>query len=124
MDPLKQTVLILLGIVLGLGLLSILGCYLYYYKEDQELDRKYEHDLAHLKNLRAKKWCYDATDRALDDALFWNDLATIYLEAGLFYDGRKCYSMAYDILDGIAGRYDKPLLYIPRASKESIGDAK
>lgn len=120
----KQLILILLGLVLGSGLLSILGCYLYYYKEDQELYRKYEHVLAHLKNLRAEKWCLDAIDRALDDALFWNDLATIYLEAGLFYDGLKCYSMAYDILDGIAGRYDKPFLYIPRASKESIGDAK
>lgn len=113
----KQLILILLGIIIGSGLLSILGCYLYYYKEDQELDRKYEHVLAHLKNLRAEKWCLDAIDRALDDALFWNDLATIYLEAGLFYDGRKCYSMAYDILDGIAGRYDKPFLYIPRGSK-------
>lgn len=117
MDPLKQTVLILLGIIIGSVLLSILGCYLYYYKEDQELDRELKHSLAHLKNLRAKKWCYDATDRALDDALFWNDLSRIYLEAGLFYEGRKYYSMAYDILDGIAGRYDKPFLYIPRGSK-------
>lgn len=117
MDPLKQTILILLGIVFGLGLLSILGCYLYYYKEDQKLDREYEHTLAHLKNLRAKKWCLDAIDRALDDALFWNDLSTIYLEAGLLYEGRKYYSMAYDILDGVAGRSDKPVNYIPRGSK-------
>lgn len=113
----KQLILILLGIILGLGILSILGCYLYYYKEDQKLDREHEHYLAYLKNLRAKKWCYDATDRALDDAIFWNNLATIYLEAGLFYEGRKCYSMAYDILDGISGRYDKPFFYIPRGSK-------
>ena len=114
MDPLKQTVLILLGIVLGLGLLSILGCYLYYYKEDQELDRELEHHLAYLKNLRAEKWCMDSIDRALDDALFWNDLSTIYLEAGLLYEGRKYYSMAYDILDGISGRSNKPVGYIPR----------
>lgn len=120
----KQLILILLGIIIGSVLLSLVGCYLYYYKEDQELDRELKHHLAHLKNLRAKKWCYDATDRALDDALFWNDLSTIYLEAGLFYEGRKYYSMAYDILDGIAGRYDKPLLYIPRTSMGSIGDAK
>lgn len=114
---LKKTILILLGLVLGSGLLSILGCYLYYYKEDQELDRKYEHDLARLKNLRAEKWCLDTIDRALDDAVFWNDLATIYLEAGLLYEGRKYYSMAYDILEGITGRSNKPINYIPRGSK-------
>ena len=117
MDPMKQTILILLGLVLGSGLLSILGCYLYYYKEDQKLDREYEHNLAYLKNLRAKKRCHDATDRALNDGLFWNNLATIYLEAGLLYEGRKYYSMAYDILDGIAGRYDKTIFYIPRGSE-------
>ena len=125
MDPMKQTILILLGIVVGLGLLSILGCYLYYYKEDQKLDCEFEHTLAHLKNLRAKKWCLDAIDRALDDALFWNDLSTIYLEAGLLYEGRRYYSMAYDILDGIAGRYDKPIMYVPRGPVlNSVGDAK
>ena len=113
----KQLILILLGIIIGSGLLSILGCYLYYYKEDQELDRELQHELAHLKNLRAKKWCMDSIDRALDDALFWNDLSTIYLEAGLFYEGRKYYSMAYDILEGITGRSNKPINYIPRGSK-------
>lgn len=113
MDP-KKIILILLGIILGSGLLSILGCYLYCYKEDQKLDREREHYLSYLKNLRAKKWCLDAIDRALDDAVFWNDLSTIYLEAGLFYEGRKYYSMAYDILDGIAGRPNKPVGYIPR----------
>lgn len=112
-----KIIMIISGIVIIAILLTMLGCYLYYYKEDQELDREYEHVLAHLKNLRAEKWCLDAIDRALDDALFWNDLSTIYLEAGLFYEGRKYYSMAYDILDGIAGRYDKPFLYIPRGSK-------
>lgn len=112
-----KIIMIISGIVIIAILLTMLGCDLYYYKEDQELDRKYEHDLAHLKNLRAKKWCLDAIDRALDDALFWNDLSTIYLEAGLLYEGRKYYSMAYDILDGIAGRYDKPIFYIPRGSK-------
>lgn len=110
----KQLILILLGIIIGSVLLSLVGCYLYYYKEDQELDRELKHNLAHLKNLRAKKWCYDAIDRALDDALFWNDLATIYLEAGLFYEGRKYYSMAYDILEGITGRSNKPVGYVPR----------
>ncbi len=117
MDPMKRAILILLGIVVGLGLLSILGCHLYYYKEDQKLDRELEHTLAYLKNLRAEKWCLDAIDRALDDALFWNDLSMIYLEAGLLYEGRKYYSMAYDILEGITGRSDKPVNYIPRGSK-------
>lgn len=112
-----KVIMIISGIVIIAILLTMLGCYLYYYKEDQKLDRELEHYLAYLKNLRAEKWCLDAIDRALDDALFWNDLSTIYLEAGLFYEGRKYYSMAYDILDGIAGRYDKPLFYIPRGSK-------
>ena len=109
-----KVIMIISGIVIIAILLTMLGCYLYYYKEDQELDRKYEHDLAHLKNLRAKKWCLDAIDRALDDALFWNDLSTIYIEAGLFYEGRKYYSMAYDILEGITGRSNKPVGYVPR----------
>lgn len=111
-----KVIMIISGLAIFVILLTMFGCYLYYYKEDQELDREYEHNLAYLKNLRAEKWCLDAIDRALDDALFWNDLSTIYLEAGLFYEGRKYYSMAYDILDGIAGRYDKPVNYIPRGS--------
>ena len=110
----KQLILILLGLVIGSGLISLLGCYLYYYKEDQKLDREYEHNLARLKNLRAKKWCMDSIDRALDDGLFWNDLSTIYLEAGLLYEGREYYSMAYDILEGITGRSNKPVGYVPR----------
>ena len=109
-----KVILIIGGIAILVILLTMLGCYLYYYKEDQELDREYEHVLAHLKNLRAEKWCLDAIDRALDDALFWNDLSTIYLEAGLFYEGRKYYSMAYDILEGITGRSNKPVGYVPR----------
>ena len=112
-----KVIMIISGIVIIAILLTMFGCYLYYYKEDQELDREYEHNLVRLKNLRAEKWCLDAIDRALDDALFWNDLSTIYLEAGLFYEGRKYYSMAYDILDGIAGRSNKPVGYIPRGSK-------
>lgn len=112
-----KVIMIISGIVIIAILLTMFGCYLYYYKEDQELDRELEHHLAYLKNLRAEKWCLDAIDRSLDDALFWNDLSTIYLEAGLLYEGRKYYSMAYDILDGIAGRYDKPIFYIPRGSK-------
>lgn len=109
--------LIMLGIIFGVGLLTILGCFLYYYEEDKKLDREAEHSLAYVKNLRAQQWCSDAVGRALDDALFWNDLSTIYLEAGLLYEGRKYYSMAYDILDSVAGRYDKPIFYIPRGSK-------
>lgn len=112
-----KIIMIISGIVIIAILLTMLGCYLYHYKEDQELDRELEHHLAYLKNLRAEKWCLDAIDRSLDDALFWNDLSMIYLEAGLLYEGRKYDSMAYDILDGIAGRYDKPTFYIPRGSK-------
>ena len=109
-----KVIMIISGLAIFVILLTMLGCYLYYYKEDQKLDREYEHNLAHFKNLRAEKWCLDAIDRALDDALFWNDLSTIYLEAGLFYEGRKYYSMAYDILEGITDRSNKPVGYVPR----------
>ena len=109
-----KVIMIISGLAIFVILLTMLGCYLYYYKEDQKLDREYEHNLAYFKNLRAEKWCLDAIDRALDDAIFWNDLSTIYLEAGLFYEGRKYYSMAYDILEGITGRSNKPVGYVPR----------
>lgn len=115
-----KVILIIGGIAIVTILLTMLGCWLYWRKEDQELDRKYEHYLVYLKNLRAKKWCLDAIDRALDDALFWNDLSRIYLEAGLLYEGRKYYSMAHDILEGITGRSNKPVNYIPRESKPPI----
>lgn len=119
-----DVILIMLGIIFGVGLLTILGCLLYYYEEDKKLDREAEHNLAYVKNLRAKSWCSDAVGRALDDVLFWNDLAKIYLEADLLNESRRCYSIAYDILEGVTGRSDKPPVYIPRMSKESIGDAK
>lgn len=113
----KQLILVLIGIVFGSGLLTTIGCYFYWYKEDQKLDREMIYGLKHLKNLRAEKWCLDSIDRALDDALFWNNLATFYLENDLLYEGRECYSRAYDILEGITGRSYKPINYIPRGSK-------
>ena len=120
-----DVILIMLGIIFGVGLLTMIGCFFYYYEEDKKLDREAEHNLEYVKNLRAKSWCSDAVDRALDDALFWNNLSHIYLDAHLLYDCRKCLSMAEDILEGITGQFDiHPLLYIPRTSKESIGDAK
>lgn len=112
-----KVIMIISGLAILVILLTMLGCYLYYYKEDQELDRKYEHDLAHLKNLRAKSWCLDAIDRALDDALFWNNLSGIYLDAHLKYECAICLSMAEDILEGITGQSNKPPIYIPRGSK-------
>lgn len=113
-----DVILIMLGIIFGVGLLTILGCFFYYYEEDKKLDREAEHNLAYVKNLRAKSWCSDATGRALDDVLFWNNLAQIYLDADLQYDCRKYLSMADDILEGITGKSDRhPLIYIPRGSK-------
>ena len=110
-----DVILIMLGIIVGVGLLTMIGCFFYYYEEDKKLDRKMAHDLAYIKNLRAKSWCSDAVDRALDDALFWNNLSGIYLDADLLYECRKCLSMAEDILEGITGQFDiHPLLYIPR----------
>lgn len=106
--------LIMLGIILGVGLLTAIGCYLYWYEEDKKLDREAEHSLAYVKNLRALQWCSDAIGRALDDTLFWNNLAQIYLDAGLLDECRIYCSMAYDILEGITGRSDKPSIYIPR----------
>lgn len=119
-----DVILIMLGIIFGVGLLTILGCFLYYYEEDKKLDREAEHNLAYVKNLRAQGWCSDAINRVLDDASFWNDLAKIYLEADLLNESRRCYSMAEDILEGIIGQSNKPPIYIPRTRKESIGDAK
>lgn len=113
-----DVILIMLGIIFGVGLLTILGCFLYYYEEDKKLDREAAHNLAYVKNLRAQQWCSDATGRALDDALFWNNLAQIYLDANLLYDCRKCLSMTDDILEGITGQSGKsPFYYIPRGSK-------
>ena len=120
-----DVILIMLGIIFGVGLLTMIGCFFYYYEEDKKLDREEAHNLEYVKNLRARSWCSDAVDRALDDALFWNNLSAIYLDADLLYECRKCLSMAEDILEGITGQFDiHPLLYIPRMSKESIGDAK
>lgn len=108
--------LIMLGIILGVGLLTMLSCFLYYYEEDKKLDREAAHSLAYVKNLRAQQWCSDAIGRALDDTLFWNNLAEIYLDADLFYECRKCLSMAEDILEGITGRSDRTPFYIPRGN--------
>ena len=120
-----DVILIMLGIIVGVVFLTMIGCYFYYDKEDKKLDREAAHNLEYVKNLRVRSWCSDAVDRALDDALFWNNLSQIYLDADLLYECRKCLSMAEDILEGITGQFDiHPLLYIPRTSKESIGDAK
>ena len=109
-----DVILIMFGIILGVGLLTIAGCFLYYYEEDKKLDREAAHSLEYIKNLRAQQRCSDAVGRALDDALFWNNLGGVYLDANLYYDCRKCLSMAEDILEGITGHSDKPSIYIPR----------
>nr|DAJ11378.1 MAG TPA: hypothetical protein [Caudoviricetes sp.] len=115
----------MLGIIFGVCILTMIGCFLYYYEEDKKLDREAAHNLAYVKNLRAQSWCSDAVGRALDDALFWNNLSQIYLDADLLYECRKCLSMSGDILEGITGQFDiHPLLYIPRTIKKLIGDAK
>ena len=116
--------LIMLGIIVGVGLLTIVGCCLYYHEEDKKLDREAASNLKYVKNLRAQQWCTDAISRALDDALFWNNLSGIYLDAHLKYECAICISMAKDILEGITGRFDRILFYIPRMSKESMRDAK
>ena len=111
-----DVLLIMLGIVFGVGLLTIIGCFFYYYEEDKKLDREAASNLKYVKNLRAQQWCNDAISRALDDTLFWNNLAEIYLDADLFYECRKCLSMAEDILEGITGRSDRTPFYIPRGN--------
>lgn len=113
-------ILIMLGIIFGVCLLTMIGCFLYYYEEDKKLDREAAHNLAYVKNLRAKSWCSDAVGRALDDALFWNNLSEIYLDAHLLYDCGKCLSMAEDILEGITGQSNKQPAYIPRMSKQLV----
>ena len=119
-----KLILIMLGIIFGVVLLTMIGCFFYYYEEDKKLDREAAHDLAYVKNLRAQQWCSDAVGRALDDSLFWNNLAQIYLDAHLKYECAICLSMAEDILEGITGRSDKPPVYIPRMSKQLMEDAK
>ena len=119
-----DVILIMLGIIFGVGLLTMIGCFFYYYEEDKKLDREAAHNLEYVKNLRAQEWCSDAFGRALNDVLFWNDLSAIYLDAGLLDEFQKYLSMAYDILEGVTGRSDKPPHYVPRTSKESIEDAK
>ena len=109
-----KLILILIGIVLGVSLLMLIGWYFYWYEEDKKLDREAFFNLAYVKNLRTQKRCLDSIDRALDDALFWNNLSSIYLNAGLDDEGRLYYSMAHDILEGISGRRMKPYGYIPR----------
>lgn len=44
-----DVILIMLGIIFGVGLLTILGCFLYYYEEDKKLDREAAHNLAYVK---------------------------------------------------------------------------
>lgn len=112
-----NVILIMLGIIVGVGLLTMLGCFLYYYEEDKKLDREAARNLEYVKNLRAQQRCSDAIGRALDDALFWNNLAQIYLDAHLKYECAICLSMAEDILEGITGQSNKPLIYIPRKYK-------
>lgn len=119
-----DVILIMLGIIFGVGLLTMIGCFVYYYEEDKKLDREAAHNLEYVKNLRAKEWCSDAVGRALDDALFWNNLSEIYLDAHLLYDCWKCISMAEDILEGITGQSNKPPAYIPRMSKQLMEYAK
>lgn len=119
-----DVILIMLGIIFGVCILTMIGCFLYYYEEDKKLDREAAHNLEYVKNLRAKSWCSDAVGRALDDALFWNNLSEIYLDADLLYDCWKCLSMAEDILEGIIGQADKPPVYIPRMIKQLMEDAK
>ena len=109
-----DVILIMLGIIFGVCILTMIGCYFYYYEEDKKLDREAAHNLAYVKNLRAKEWCSDAVGRALDDALFWNNLSGIYLDAHLKYEYAICLSMAEDILEGITGRSHKPPFYVPR----------
>lgn len=98
---------IMLGIILGVGLLTIIGCCFYYYEEDKKLDRKAAHNLEYVKNLRAKKRCLEARERALNDAVFWNDLARIYIDAGLYSDANNYMGMARGILVGISDRVFK-----------------
>ena len=119
-----DVILIMLGIIFSVGLLTMIGCFFYYYEEDKKLDREAAHNLKYVKNLRAQQWCLDAVGRALDDALFWNDLSSIYIEAYLLDESREYYSMAYDILEGITDKSDKSPIYIPRTCKESIEGAK
>lgn len=99
--------IIIVLIPIGIGLLTVVGCYFYWHEEDKKFDREMAHTFAYLKNLRAKKWCLDARVRAFDDAIFWNDLARIYIDAGLYSDANNYIGMARGIVIGISDRFYK-----------------
>lgn len=92
-----DVILIMLGIIFGVGLLTMIGCLFYYYEEDKKLDREAAHNLAYVKNFRAQEWCLDA--------MFWNDLALIYIYAGLYSDANNYMGMAKGILVWISDRF-------------------
>ena len=50
-----DVILIMLGIIFGVGLLTMIGCFLYYYEEDKKLDREAEHNLAYVKKPSSKE---------------------------------------------------------------------
>lgn len=92
----------------GVFVLIALGAMIYWHLEDQELDRQLDHIGWYFRNrLKPEKMCLDARKRALDDAIFWNDLARTYIDAGLYNDACKYMTMAREILNGMSDRFYK-----------------
>lgn len=92
----------------GVFVLIALGAMIYWLLKDQELDRQLAHIGWYYRNqLKPEQMCRDARKRALDDAVFWNDLARTYIDAGLYNDARKYMTMAREILNGMSDCFYK-----------------
>lgn len=76
--------------------------------EDENFERRMYFECGALKNYYREKACYFAINNALDEALFWNSLAKIYLDAHLLREANDCENRCIDILEAVTGHhYDR-----------------
>ena len=73
-----------------------------WYFEDKRIEADIKHYGAYIKNkVRPKTLCLEAKGRALDDAVFYNSIARIYLDADLMEDFYQYAYMSRGILVGL-----------------------
>lgn len=98
--------MIYLTILLFIITLTVYG--IYQTIEDENFERRMYFECGELKNYYREEACYFATNNALDEALFWNNLAKIYLDAGLLHEANDCENRCVDILEAVTGyHYDR-----------------